>query len=135
MKLFWCLFLTILSNNLRAQSTDSSKLRCIDTLKHMSYWWKLDSLANNGYRYETRHRILDCDFKGITKSVLLEVLGSPNEIKKTNKGVDYRYYYFNIKKMPIDYDGSSMILFINFELNENEELILSISDQHSDVFR
>jgi hypothetical protein len=106
---------------------------CLDVIKEVSYYWKLDSLANNGFRLSTHEKFLECKPDKIYADVLLNTLGKPNEIRKTNKGTEYLYYYFDIKSMPKDYSGPSACWYLSFKF-ENEENFLS-SIEKGDIDR
>lgn len=59
---------------------------------------------------------------------MLEKLGKPNELRKTNKGIEYVYYYFDIKAMPKGYDAPLACWYISFKFDEYEKYLLSIEE-------
>lgn len=76
---------------------------CRYVLKELSYFWKLDSLANNGFRLYVYERFLRCKLNNITTEELNEKLGKPDKVNHTNNGTEYIYFYYNgdlFRKMP-----------------------------------
>jgi len=90
-------------------------------LSHLSYYWKLDSLAGNGFRLYTYNQLLKSRLDNVTKELLVESLGKPNQLRNTNHGTEYVYYYFDIKAMPKDYDAPLACWYIAFQFKSNEK--------------
>lgn len=130
MKLLFCLVIMMCiytSAHCQKEKVDSS-LSCLQVAGELSYYWKLDSIANNGFRRYTYNRFLNCKLDKIYADVLLNKLGRPNEIRKTNKGTEYLYYYFDIKAMPKNYNAPKACFYISFKF-ENEGNYLSSIDE------
>ena len=128
-KTFCCAVLIFICCTCYSQKNKpDSCLSCIEVVKELSYYWKLDSLASNGFRRYTFHKFLNCKLTPIYPDVLLNKLGKPNEIRKTNQGVEYLYYYFDIKKMPKNYNAPAACWYINFKF-ENDQNILSAIEE------
>ena len=96
----------------RDSSNISSKI-----LKDISYFWKIDSLGQNGYRLCNYKRILQSNLDGVTLDFLLEKLGKPNFMTKDNSGTYYSYYYFNGRIIPKNAGFSEELMFISFKVN------------------
>jgi len=84
------------SQNSKSNLSDS----CSNIFNIVSYYWKLDSLANNGFRLYAYDRLLNCKNDSLTVVFLVDRLGKPNRIRTTNKGTEYLYYYYDSKAMP-----------------------------------
>jgi hypothetical protein len=78
MKFITCLvFVFKLSNFAYSQNRPNIKdsmSRCSKVIAEISYYWKPDSLANNGYRRCASGGILESKLDKISKSFLLEKL-------------------------------------------------------------
>jgi hypothetical protein len=66
------------------------------------YFWKKDSLANNGARFFSFSKLLTCRLDSIDSLFLVKSLGRPNKIYKYNTEVVYLYNFFNAKTLPKD---------------------------------
>ena len=97
------------------------------TISRLSYFWKLDSLANNGFRLCSYESILKSKVDTVPISFLLEKLGAPNKIQESNRGVDYIYYYFDYRKMPEGFDAAYACFYISFFFEKNDDYLKSIS--------
>lgn len=106
---------------------------CSQVVSELSYYWKLDSSANNGFRLYTYKKFLDCKPDKIYADVLLTKLGKPNETRKTNKGTEYIYYYFDIKAMPKGYSAPLACWYISFKFENDANYLSSI--QQGDIDR
>ena len=100
----------------------------IQVANELSYYWKLDSLANNGFRLYTYKKFLESKPDKIYADVLLTKLGKPNEVRKTNKGTEYIYYYFDIRAMPKNYSAPMACWYINFKFENNQNYLSSIEE-------
>jgi hypothetical protein len=89
---------------------------------------KLDSLANNGFRRYTFTKFLNCKINKTYADVLLTKLGKPNEIRRTNKGTEYLYYYFEIRAMPKNYNVPMAYWYINFKFENDKNYLASIEE-------
>jgi hypothetical protein len=99
---------------------------CSDVLNELSYYWKLDSLANNGFRLYTVSKLLKCRLDSIDKQMLLSKFGPLNSIREINFRKCYRYYYFDILKMPKNFDGPEACLYISFNFDLDNKYIFEI---------
>jgi len=108
--------------------TVDTSCSCSKAISQVSYYWKLDSLANNGFRLYAYKGLLNCKIDKVYRALLLEKLGKPNELRKTNKGTEYVYYYFDIKTMPKDYDAPLACWYISFKFDEYEKYLQSVEE-------
>jgi hypothetical protein len=99
---------------------------CSDIMNEVSYYWKLDSIPNNGFRFYTYRMFLSSKLDNITRETLLEKLGKPNSLIETNIDIQYRYYYFDIIKMPKDFDAPYSTWFISFNFNPGSKYVTKI---------
>lgn len=117
------------------QDTHGDTLRkCSDIMNELSFYWKQDSLANNGFRLYACRMFLSCKLDKIDRSILLAKLGHPNKIQETNHGFQYQYYYFDIRQMPKDFDAPSTCSFISFNFGLNEKYISKIDVGDYDIW-
>ena len=100
----------------------------LQVAKELSYYWKLDSLASNGFRLYTYEEFLKCNRDKVYADELLNRLGKPNKVRQTNKGIEYLYYCFDKRKMPKNYNAPSAIWYIAFKF-ENEQNTLSTIEE------
>jgi len=98
----------------------------------LSYYWKLDSLANNGFRLYAYKNILHCKVDKVARAFLFDKLGKPNKTWKTNKGVDYVYYYYDSKAMPKEFGSPLDCGYISFRFDKYEKYLLSIDEGNID---
>jgi hypothetical protein len=89
-------------------------------VSQLSYYWKLDSLAGNGFRLYTYNQLLKSKLDKVSKTFLVEKFGKPNQVRNTNHGTEYVYYYFDIKAMPKDYDAPLACWYIAFHFKTND---------------
>lgn len=87
---------------------------CSAVADELSYYWKLDSLANNGFRRCAMQRFLTCKIDGISADSLLAKLGKPNRMRRTDQEITCLYYYFDKRTMPKDYDAPMSCAYIRF---------------------
>lgn len=99
---------------------------CTKVISDLSYYWKLDSLANNGFRLYTYDDFLDCKIDKVDRSLLLDKLGRPSEIRKTSDETEYLYYYFDIRTMPRDFEGPAASWYISFRFDENGKYLRKV---------
>ena len=95
-------------------------------INQLSYYWKLDSLAGNGFRLYTYNQLLKSKLDQVSKTFLVEKLGKPNQLRNTNHGEEYVYYYFDIKAMPKNYDAPLACWYIAFHFKTSESLASEI---------
>lgn len=105
------------------QKVKKQEVVCSDVIAELSYYWKLDSLGNNGFRRYTYTKFLNCKIDRITKEKLLDNLGKPNRIWDERNGLEYVYHIFDSRAMPKSYDAPYSCKFISFALNRNGDLI------------
>jgi hypothetical protein len=98
-------------------------------IKDIGYFWRLDSLANNGYRRCAVHRILDAKLDKMSRPFLFEHLGKPNrESKRFDGSTEYIYYYFDILAMPKSYDAPLGTGYISFLYRKDQDWASSITE-------
>jgi len=104
-----------------AQKFIKDTLPTSKVIKQLSYYWRIDSLAGNGFRLYSVNELLKSKLDTVSKDFLIEQLGKPNELRKTNHGTEYVYYFFDIKAMPKDYDAPLACWYIAFRFKMNEK--------------
>jgi hypothetical protein len=92
----------------------------------VSYFWKLDSLANNGFRLYSISSLLRTKIDKINPDFLIENLGKPFQIRKMNGRKEYIYYCFQQRAMPEKYRGLFDNTYLSFKFDENETKLISI---------
>ena len=131
--IFLCLIICSTSH-IWSQDTASDTLpKCSRIITELSYYWKLDSLANNGFRLYTHHKFLNCKIDKIDRAYLFEKLGKPSYIQKTNYGTEYYYYYFDIRQMPKGYSAPYSCWYISFIFDEFKKHLSSTRDGDIDL--
>lgn len=106
---------------------------CSKVMQELSYYWKLDSLANNGFRYYTYDMLLKSKIDKVDRAYLFQKLGKPNYIQKTNKGVEFHYFYFDKRTMPKDFTAPNACWYINFKFNDYDKYLSSITEGDTDL--
>src|SRR5690349_20571841 len=102
---------------------------CSNVFNLVSYFWKKDSLANNGFRLYSYDSLLTCKVDKLSVDYMFNKLGKPNEVWNTNQGIQYVYYYFDSKKMPKEEYGEPMdCLYIYFMFNSKTKCLIGIGD-------
>lgn len=101
---------------------------CSNTISLISYYWKLDSLANNGFRLYTYRDLLKCKIDKVTRAFLLDRFGKPNTTRKTNHGTEYVYYYYDSKTMPKEFGRPFEAGYISFLFGEYDKYLSSIDE-------
>ena len=99
---------------------------CADIMDELSYYWKLDSLPSNGFRFYTYRMFLNCNIGKVDKKTLLSKLGRPTSIQETNHGYEYRYYYFDINHMPKGYDAPLACWYVSFNFKLDHKYVYEI---------
>jgi hypothetical protein len=77
----------------------SSKL-----INYVSYYWKIDTLANNGYRKEVKKHFLNCILDSVSYEYVLEKLGKSEWGE--NDTLRLSYYYYNTLNMSEKYKSN-----------------------------
>jgi hypothetical protein len=72
---------------------NDSAINCSAILDDISDRWKIDSLASDGFRLSKYKVLQNCKLDKIYRGLLLDKLGTPNQIWKTGEGMEYIYYY------------------------------------------
>ncbi|MFN4316149.1 MAG: hypothetical protein ACK4E0_17805 [Chitinophagaceae bacterium] len=108
LKTTFCVFICLGFSNFtlgqnKQYSQDSFRV-CSKVIDEIGYFWKLDSLANNGFRRCAAKGIVESKLDRVSKAMLITHLGKPNSIsEKFNGDIEFLYYYFDILAMPKDY--------------------------------
>jgi hypothetical protein len=101
---------------------------CSNIAELVSYYWKLDSLANNGFRLYAYNRILNCKIDKLSVSYLLDKLGKPNKVSKTNQGTQFVYYYYDSKAIPSEKNRPFECGYIYFLFDDKKSMLTSIGE-------
>jgi hypothetical protein len=127
MKFLFIILIFIASSlNSSAQKEKKDSLLCSEMMNEVSYYWKLDSVPNNGFRYFTYHLFFKCKIDSIDRETLLTRLGNPNSIMETNHGFEYRYYVFDAVKMPKEFVSPLACWYISFNFDLTHKYIKEI---------
>jgi hypothetical protein len=127
MKVYLILFLISISISAFSQQAESNSKDIASVVNDLSYFWKLDSLANNGFKLCTYNRIIDAksDSNTVSRGFLSNKLGKPNRILTSNKGVEWIYFVLNGKKMTKEYlRTSEECVYISFLFDKYERYLL-----------
>jgi hypothetical protein len=127
-KIFLIFFISLSVSGFAQSNKQFSSDSCRYVLNELSYFWELDSLANNGFRLFTHDRFLKCKLNNITVEELFTKLGKPNLVRPNNQGVEYVYYYYNgelLKKIPGMLEDQ---LYLVFEFRNSSKYLISIND-------
>jgi len=117
-----CVYTKVFSQTTKPYLSDS----CSNIFNIVSYYWKLDSLANNGFRLYSYDRLLNCKIDKLTVAYLLDKLGKPNKISKSNQGTEYIYFYYDSKAIPKEKDKPFECGYIYFLVDEKRKCLTSI---------
>jgi hypothetical protein len=121
-----------LNQALSQSKYDDSARNCSKVVSELSYFWKIDSLGNNGARYYSYHRLLHCKIDGINPEFLKEKFGRENMLRKTNKGVEYIYFCLDAKALKKDYKGPYACWYVSFMFSPDQQTLLSIYEGDMD---
>jgi hypothetical protein len=113
------------AKNSACQSRDTSNTLS-NVIKDISYFWKKDSLGNNGARLYSYKKILNARNDSISAELLLKYLGRPNETRSYTSGVTYVYLYLDMKAMPRGYPSIYAGWYVCFIFGVNREKLLGI---------
>lgn len=97
-------------------------------MKTLSTEWKRDSTGNNGYRGDNARFLRKCVPDNVDSLLLIELLGKPNRIYRTNHGNSYLYYCYDIMTLPKDFDGPMATTGIQFNYSNKGKYLFSISE-------
>lgn len=130
MKITHCfiLFLFFCKNMNGQKAMPDTSNRSSNVINIVSYYWKLDSLANNGFRLYAYKDLLNSKIDKVYRSFLLEKLGKPNQIRKTNHGVEYIYYYYDSKALTKEHGKPFECGYISFKFGEYDKYLTSIDE-------
>jgi len=106
---------------------------CVTLMKRISENWKQDSTGNNGFRRDNMKHLLSCKQQGLTKDILLQNLGKPNQIRDTNKGKQVLYYYYDFRTLPKGKDGPLGYAYIVFTVPDGQEYVSNIDEGDADL--
>lgn len=121
-----------ISNSFCQEQKKSVLDSCANLLDEVAYFWRLDSLAQNGFRLYAYNSILECKFKKVTLSKLLEKLGKPNFTEKTNIGNLYCYYYYDGRHIPKDAGYTQDVGYISFTFKFGSPYLSGVGEGHID---
>jgi len=119
-------------NGVAQGSQNESDMPSSKIIAEVSYYWKIDSLGQNGYRLCNYKKILKSSLDEVTIDFLLKKLCTPNFIVKDNSGTYYSYYYFNGRIIPKDIGFSEELMYISFKVNTASSVINYISQGAED---
>ena len=133
-KILPILVLSMMSFSLNAQNSfhDSLSL-CSNMMDVSSYFWKKDSLANNGYRLSTYDKMSNCKLDIISRDALLKYLGRPIRVEKISNNVEeYIYFTYDYRQIPKGEVKSKVVYFISFLFKNDNGTVVEISTGHYD---
>jgi hypothetical protein len=104
-------------------SKKTSLIPTTSVIESLSHNWRLDSLAGNGFRLNSVKELFNSKLDSVSKDFLLDKLGKPNQLRTTNHGAEYVYYYFDIKAMRKNYNIPAACAYIAFKFKTNEKYV------------
>src|SRR6266516_3545614 len=108
------------SKSLFSQEKNARNDRCISYIERYSRYWKLDSLAKNGFKELMSDLVLkDCHFKGQKWADIKKYLGKPNS-KFSLHGSQYYRYRLNYQSKSIKDIGT---LLVDFEVDNTGSIV------------
>jgi hypothetical protein len=120
------------SNSFCQNEAKSGSDSCVKFLDHVSYFWRLDSLGQNGFRLYAYNILFDCKFEKLTVSKLLEKLGKPNFVEKSTRGTHYCYYYYDGRYLPKEADLTQEVGYLSFTFDSGSNYLSGIGKGHID---
>lgn len=139
MKIFpWILFLGLAFHIGSAYGQAGNEIQdsCSKLIKDIefSYFWKIDSLGTNGFRYISASKFKNCKLDKITKQNIIEHLGIPNQITEKSffiPGDIYMYYTLDFtkldySKLPESY-GLWACIYVAFKFDSKNEIVVDIT--------
>ncbi|MBL0269179.1 MAG: hypothetical protein IPP99_11085 [Chitinophagaceae bacterium] len=128
--LFFCLMLSF--EAVSQQKANAPLDSCLLRLSSVSFFWKKDSVAQNGYRLSVYKGLLSCNYSNMTSTILFEKLGQPNRISQHSKGVGWLYYYYDGKMLPVDSGLAPERGYIIFNFDLKSKYLLNVGEGHFD---
>lgn len=134
-----CIFFFALVYVLQPKQSYSQEKHCDSlqkssiVMEELGYYWKLDSLANNGFRFYTYDRLLNSKVDKVTKDFLFSKLGKPNRVWTELHGVVYVYHFFDKTKLPKSYDAPLSCRYLAFVFTDKSEYLLLIKEGDIDM--
>ena len=110
-----------------------SVYKCSELLEMYSREWKTDSLANNEFRINHYRYFLKSIIDSVHQDSILNKIGKPDKIRKTNHGTEFLYYFYNAKTLHPGKDGPLAIWYIYFEFPDNKKLLSRIWEGDMDL--
>jgi hypothetical protein len=126
-----CLLFYGLIVNSQGLFKDSMSL-CSFRIKSDSYFWKKDSLADNGFRLYAVQDLVTCKIDDIDSNFLLQQFGIPNKVQKTNHGVEYIYFTYDYRRLPKNMAPVEVIYYLKFKFKNGDKYLDSVYDGHID---
>ena len=126
--IYWTVYLVFFTACSYAQEIKDDSVSCRKVLNEVSIFWKNDSLANNGYRLTNYRKLISARLDNIYRGLLLSKLGNPNEIKKTNHGEDYVYFFYDSDKMPRNTDDKFELGYISFHFGIYDKYAVAVTE-------
>lgn len=105
---------------------------CLTILTQVSYYWKNDSTASNGFRMAVYKRLLNSRIGKVSKDQIIDNLGKPNKVENTNKGLFIYYYYYDTKNLTHIKGEPSIVSWIFFVIPNNTNYLGAIDEGHGD---
>jgi hypothetical protein len=105
---------------------------CSSLIALKSFFWKKDSLANDGYRLCSFNELQRCKIDEVTISYLKEKFGNPNKIERTNHGIEYVYFYYDYRQIPREVSSNGVVNYVSFHFKDEKAFLNKITDGHYD---
>jgi hypothetical protein len=109
------------------------KQNCSVLIEHLGYFWRLDSLANNGLRLFTYEKLLKSKIDSVTQYMLFKQLGLPNKTKDNGEKLTFIYYTWDTSKMPKEFNAPKSCSYIGFIFNSKSYYLDSIIEGDIDL--
>lgn len=111
------------------EKKESKSVKLSELIEAHAYWWRLDSLANNGYRLCSSDGFLKKNIviDSVSRDFLVAQFGKPSRIWNT-PGTDiiYRYFIYDYKTLSEE-QKTKMFFYaavtLDFTLNEKTLLV------------
>lgn len=127
------MFLSTCSISAIAQNEKRTECCCSSVIKQLSEGWKKDSLANNDFRINNVKFFHSCILDTISIDLLLHYLGAPSRKDKISGGVQYEYFYYDIRTKPKNFDGPRAAAGVVFLFADGYKYVKSITESDWDL--
>lgn len=114
--------------NIDFYKMDSIPVPISESIKKLSYYWKLDSLGLNGVRWRSHMYITKAYNDGVNYNFVKQYLG-PGDLKYENEDeyrIRIRYVFMNSDKMDGDWLNYKQIGYVRFTFDKRTKQLLDV---------